>query len=191
MKHIPLIILIALALTGCQSVAPRRVQAGGATAITSMNVDLSDFKNAAGQLTQSILISPALTNFTKKEERAPVLRLGKITNKSDIQIDLGQIAGRINEDLLNSGLVEIVAEDDSSVSASNEDSFTDDNAVNQDNRADFYLEGSIMLLQAANDDIKEKTYTFQLRLNNRSRRTVFQKTVDIAKQGDAGGGFGW
>ncbi len=185
MKQILSIVAISaltLAITGCQSSGPTRIKAGGASAVTTMGVDLLDFKDTAGALTQAILTSPALANFTKRENRAPVLRVGKITNKTDMIIDLGQVSGRINEDLLNSGLVEIVSEDSSSVAESDKDAFMNGVAVNQDDRADFYLEGTIMYLAAKESGVKEKTYSFQLRLNNRKRRTVFQRTQDIAKQ---------
>ena len=112
-------------------------------------------------------------------------------NKTDLSIDLAQVAGRINEDLLNSGLVEIVANDAGAIAASKEDAFMNNKAVNRDDQADFYMEGTINLLTAQYDGVAEKTYTFQIRLNNRQRRTVFQKSIDMAKQGDKSAAIGW
>lgn len=53
------------------------------------------------------------------------------------------------------------------------------------------MEGTINLLTASFEDMREKTYTFQIRLNNRQRRTVFQKTIDMAKQGTKASSVGW
>jgi PBP1b-binding outer membrane lipoprotein LpoB len=156
-----------------------------------MGVDLQDFKNAAGQLTQAMLNNRHIADFEAKNGRMPAVNVGSIINKTDLSIDLAQIAGRINEDLLNSGLVEIVANDAGAVAASKEDAFMNNTAVNTDDRADFYMEGTINMLTASFDDMREKTYTFQIRLNNRQRRTIFQKTIDMAKQGDKASAIGW
>lgn len=183
--------LLGVFLTGCAAQQPRRIVAGGTEAITSMGVDLQDFKNAAGQLTQAMLNNGHIVNFEKKNGRLPVINVGSIINKTDLSIDLAQVSGRINEDLLNSGLVEIVANDAGAIAANKEDAFMNDVAVNRDDAADFYMEGTINLLTAANADLREKNYTFQIRLNNRQRRTVFQKSVDMAKQGGKGSSIGW
>jgi PBP1b-binding outer membrane lipoprotein LpoB len=183
--------LAGLFLTGCAAQQPRRIVAGGNEAITTMGVDLQDFKNAAGQLTQAMLNNRHIADFEAKNGRMPAVNVGSIINKTDLSIDLAQIAGRINEDLLNSGLVEIVANDAGAVAASKEDAFMNNTAVNTDDRADFYMEGTINMLTASFDDMREKTYTFQIRLNNRQRRTIFQKTIDMAKQGDKASAIGW
>lgn len=184
-------VLLGVFLTGCAAQQPRRIVAGGTEAITSMGVDLQDFKNAAGQLTQAMLNNGHIVNFEKKNGRLPVINVGSIINKTDLSIDLAQVSGRINEDLLNSGLVEIVANDAGAIAANKEDAFMNDVAVNRDDAADFYMEGTINLLTASNADLREKNYTFQIRLNNRQRRTVFQKSVDMAKQGGKGSSIGW
>ena len=191
MTTLLLCLCTGLILTGCASQPPRRIVAGGNEALTTMGVDLQDFKNAASQLTQAMLNNRALATFEQQNGRMPVVNVGSIVNKTDLSIDLAQVAGRINEDLLNSGLVEIVANDAGAIAASKEDAFMNNTAVNRDDQADFYMEGTINLLTAQYDGIAEKTYTFQIRLNNRQRRTVFQKSIDMAKQGDKSAAIGW
>lgn len=194
MKHIAIpafCLAFALLMAGCAAQQPRRIVSGGTEAFTTMGVDLQDFKNAAGQLTQAMLSNAQLAKFEQTNGRPPVVNVGAIVNKTDLSIDLAQIAGRINEDLLNSGLVEIVANDAGAIAASKEDAFTKDLKVNTDEHADFYMEGTINLLTASFDGQREKTYTFQIRLNNRQRRTIFQKTIDMTKQGDKASSIGW
>lgn len=188
---LPALCILGLLLAGCAAQQPRRIVSGGNEAFTTMGVDLQDFKNAAGQLTQAMLNNAQIAKFEQANGRLPVVNVGSIVNKTDLSIDLAQIAGRINEDLLNSGLVEIVANDAGAVAASKEDAFMNDAKVNADDRADFYMEGTLNLLTASFDGQREKTYTFQIRLNNRQRRTVFQKTVDMTKQGDKASAVGW
>ncbi len=170
-------------MAGCAS-GPTRIQAGGPTAVTTMGVDLADFKNAAGEMISQMLVHPAIGGFEQVKGRRPLLNVGEIRNNSDISINLGQLAGRINEDLLNSGLVEIMANDAGVVDAVAEDEWASDKKRTSVQRADYLLEGQIMLLTARDGRTREKSYTFQLRLNDtKSRKTVWQRTVDIAKQG--------
>jgi len=181
------LVAVCAILTGCSTV-PTRIQAGGPTAVTTMGVDLADFKNTAGSMVKELLVHPAITTFSQQNGgKLPAINMGKILNKSDINIDMGQIAGRINEDLLNSGTVELVANDAGARDANAQDAFEEDKKNNNAGKADFYLEGEIMVLQAKEGKLREKNYTFQLRLNDRNRRTRWQRSVDVGKQRRAGG----
>lgn len=174
-------------MTGCAT-APTRIQAGGPTAVTTMGVDLADFKNTAGAMVKELLVHPSIATFAQQNGgKLPAINIGKILNKSDINIDMGQIAGRINEDLLNSGTVELVANDAGARDANAQDAFESDRKNNNAGKADFYLEGEIMVLAAKEGRLKEKNYTFQLRLNDRNRRTRWQRSVDVGKQRRTGG----
>jgi len=169
MKSILIIASVAILMSGCGT-SPTRIQAGGQQAITTMGVDLADFRATAGNMVALLLAHPSITRFEAEHGRLPVLDRGKIVNKSDMHLDLMQIAGRIEEDLLNSGQIELIAND----------GFAGDT----NERADFYLEGEIGMLAARDGRLREKTYTFQLRLNNSStRRTVWQRSEDVSKQG--------
>ena len=173
-----------LYLSGCASPSVARIQAGGPTAVTSMGVDLADFKSAAGEMVKELLAHPSITGFKAQHGgRLPALNRGVIVNKSDLNLDMGQLAGRINEDLLNSGLVELIANDAAAVDQQKLDAFEKDVKNDKTGRADFFLEGEIMVLAARDGRLREKTYTFQLRLNDpKTRRTVWQRTVDVSKQ---------
>jgi PBP1b-binding outer membrane lipoprotein LpoB len=174
-------------MTGCAT-APTRIQAGGPTAVTTMGVDLADFKNTAGAMVKELLVHPSIATFAQQNGgKLPAINIGKILNKSDINIDMGQIAGRINEDLLNSGTIELVANDAGARDANAQDAFESDRKNNNAGKADFYLEGEIMVLAGTEGKLKEKNYTFQLRLNDRNRRVKWQRSVDVAKQRRAGG----
>jgi len=164
------------------------IDPGGATAITTMSVDLADFKSTAGAMVKELLVHPAIANFPQQNGgKLPALNIGKIINKSDTIIDMEQIAGRINEDLLNSGTVRLIANDAGARDANAQDAFESDRKNNNAGKADFYLEGVIMVLAAKQGKIREKNYTFQLRLNGRNRDTLWQRTVDVSKQKRAGG----
>ncbi len=173
--------------TGCSTTSVSRIEAGGTKSLVSQNVDLADFKAAASEISQIIVTNPTFANFAATKGRKPVIEVGAIVNKSDILIDLGQIAGRINEDLMNSGIVNVIAQD-AGVKSSNEEerrrqAFESDRSIARAPKPDFRLEGTIMLLTAADGRNREKTYTFQIRVNDVATGfSVLQRTVDVGKQ---------
>ncbi|MDO5462655.1 MAG: hypothetical protein Q4F99_04120 [bacterium] len=177
MKKALFLAMIALStglfVAGCGSTPPKRIQAGGTQALTTMGINIQDFKRVASSLTQAMLNNQNVTGFEAKNGRKPVIAVGSIKKSTTTRIDFAQIEGRINEDLLNSGLVEIVAVDDTSIFVSGGSTLD----------ADFFLEGTITEKTEIYDGVGEKTYTFQLRLNSSNMRTIFQKTEDVAKQG--------
>jgi len=174
-----------LLLAGCLGMrGTTRIQPGGPTAITTMGVDLADFKNAAGDMVREMLVHPDIGGFAQQKGRKPLINVGVIRNNSDVQIDLGQLAGRINEDLLNSGLFEILANDAGVVDETTKRDWEADRKRSSVQASDYLLEGAIMLVSGREKLTREKTYTFQLRLNDSAtRKTVWQKTVDVSKQG--------
>jgi PBP1b-binding outer membrane lipoprotein LpoB len=181
-----LVVTVGL-FVGC-STPPTRIQPGGPTAVTSMGVDLADFKNTAGAMVKELLVHPAIAAFSQQNGgKMPSIITGKIVNKSDINIDIEQIAGRINEDLLNSGTVRLIADDDGAFEANAQDAAASGLRNNTAGKADYFLEGVIMVLVAKEGKTREKNYTFQLRLNDRNRTVRWQRTIDVGKQKRAGG----
>ena len=176
----------AVLMSGCAS-APTRIQAGGTQAVTTMGVDLADFKATAGDLVKELLVHAAITRFEDQNGRQPVIAVGQVINKSDLQLDLEQITGRITEDLLNSGQIELMATHAGARTASARDAFEQDKKTSSDDRADFYLEGTILVKAANEGRTREKNYSFQMVLNDRNLRTRWQRTIDIAKQSSRGG----
>lgn len=171
---------LVVIMAGCAS-SPQRIEAGGTKAVTTMGVDIADFKSTAGAMVKEILVHKRIVEFEDQNDRVPVIEIGSIVNKSDMHIDLAQIAGRINEDLINAGgIVEVIAQDAGAAFSSTKRP-----------KADFLLEGEILVVAARDGRTREKTYTFQLKLNDAKRGTVvWQRTVDVGKQGTSGG-VGW
>ena len=63
--------IIALS-TGCSSTSVNRIQAGGTESLVSQNVDLADFKAAAAEVSQIIIVHPAFAKFEAKNGRMPI-----------------------------------------------------------------------------------------------------------------------
>ena len=177
-----------LLLGGCAGTGPRRIQPGSPEAVTSMGVDLADFKNAAAQMVEQLLVHPAIANFPGENAgQLPVIGVGSITNVSGLNMDMGQIAGRINEDLLNSGRVKLRAADAGAADENAKRDWVNDRKTSSKAVVNYLLEGRIMHLAASQGKKQERTYTFQLRLNDpNDQSTVWQRTVDVSKQGGTG-----
>lgn len=172
-----------LLLGGCKSM-PQRIETGGAGAITTMGLDMADFMNAAQRMTQELLVHPSIAQFEAKNNgRQPRLDVGAIKNVTRDRINIEQVSERVTEVLLDSGQVTVVAHDAGAVQAHKRDSFLSDSKISDAGQADFYLEGVIMEQVAQFGKLQEKTYTFQMRLNDRSRNQVWKRSVDISKQG--------
>jgi penicillin-binding protein activator len=143
-------------------------------------------------MVKEMLVHPDVGGFAQQKGRKPLIDVGVIRNNSDVNVDMGQLAGRINEDLLNSGLVEIMANDAGAVDAAAKNDWANDKKRSSVQAPDYLLEGVIMLVSGRQGNTREKTYTFQLRLNSASsKKTIWQKTVDVAKQGKRAAGGVW
>jgi len=155
-----------------------------------MGINLADITETAGKMVEELLVDPAITRFEAQNGRLPVINIGEFKNNSDQRFDLMQLTRRITSDLRRGGQVEIVSNRSVSTEENTEDNFINDVKVATAARADFYLEGEIGVIQVRAGNTREKTYTFLMELNDRNRRTVWDRFVDISKQ-DTRSGVGW
>lgn len=171
-------------LSGCASTQVRRVETGGAESLTTIGLDMADFMSAAQRMTRELIVHPSITEFAGQNGgRKPRIDVGSILNATRDRINIEQVSERVTEELLNSGQVTLVAHDAGAVQADKRDSFLSDAKINNSAQADYYLEGTIMEQVARADGLKERTFTFQIRLNDRSRNQVWKRSVDITKMG--------
>ena len=183
----------SLLITGCETaMAPRRIDTGGLESLTTLQLDMADLLDATQRITQELLVHPSIAKFQSQNGRPARIDIGAIRNTTRERIKIEQVAERVTEELLNSGQVTVVAHDAGAQKANELDAFLSDAKVTLDNQADYYLEGTISMETAYMGNIEERTYTFQLRMNDRSRNQVWKLSVDITKQGTSDnrrGGF--
>ena len=184
MKHNIVAFLIAGGLLGgCASSTPRVIESGGVESITTMTLDIADLKAAAQRVTGELLTHPSITQFAEEHGRKPRLDVGAIINMTRERFNIRQVSERVTEELLNSGQITLVSHDLGAVQANNLDNFVADTRVNLADQADYYLEGTVLQQSTQQGNRVENTYTFQLRLNDRSRNQVWKRSVDITKAG--------
>ena len=87
--------------SGCNTTpSVKRVEAGGPTSVSTMDLDVKDFKDAAGKMVETLLTSGALDRVTG---RKAIILVGRIVNDSGRMFDTGQITFKITADLNASG----------------------------------------------------------------------------------------
>ncbi len=190
MKHPKIHLLLSsllLLAAGCATTPNvTRVEAGGPTAVTTMGVNVQDFKNAAGQMVSTLLNSGALD---KVSGRKAVILVGKIVNDSGEMFDTDQITFKITTDLMNSGKTQTTttfgknAQDKIAGGVADERRFLQDDK-GQGLLPDFSLSGKILRTDARAGRTREVSYTFQLYLTDTaSGLAVWQNETVVSKQG--------
>ena len=136
-----------LMLTGCETTAPARGP------ITLAGPSLNRLMDVALDATNELLAHDSITAFNAKNNRVPTLEWGPVRNSTRARIQVEQVTGRVEDALINSGLVRVVHPD----------------AV-LTRPPDFFLDGLIMF--------QDDTYSFQLRMNDKNGR-VWGRTLDV------------
>ncbi len=93
---------LALSLVGCGGPETVNVDTENDTGKAVMALDYRDFETAAGEIVQSLLQSGRLS---KDDGSRYVVTTGRILNDTMLHIDTDQLMYKVEEDIMNSGLV--------------------------------------------------------------------------------------
>ncbi|AIY67068.1 penicillin-binding protein activator LpoB [Pseudoalteromonas piratica] len=170
-KHLLATTLITmLALTGC---ANREVVTyGDATEVETVDIGFgsTDLQKVAAEMTDSLLVSPAMSEFSKNGR--PIFFVERIKNKTSEHIDTESITDSISTKLLRSGSVRFV--DMTRVEAAREQltyqqdgGLVDTNsaiAFGQHVGAEYMLYGNLSSIVKFNKDKQDVYYKFTMRL---------------------------
>ncbi len=124
-------------------------------------------------LINECVASPRISQFRAKNNRAPIVKLGKITNNSVEKIDTVIVANKFRSAIINNGVMEFVASDDEVAAIRNERNQQEDyanpaTAAAQGNEtgADYLLQGSIRTLVDEIEGKKTRTYYVNAELHD-------------------------
>lgn len=167
-----LLSIIVLALLGCTTNSERvsRVSA-------DYDIDLSgrwndtDSRLVSTEMTQDLLSRRWIDNFYETNDRKPVLIVGNIRNKSSEHIDVTSFVKDIERELVNSGVMKVVAssEEREGLRDEKEDqqsfaSLDSAKKLAQETGADLMLIGSIITIEDRLDDVKVVYYQVDMEL---------------------------
>lgn len=196
MKRIILVgTILAILLTGCQETV--NIDTANDDGKAVMGLDYRDFNQAATTMIRSLIQSGSLS---KKGGGRYVLTTGRIVNDTMQRIDTDQLMAKIEEELMNSGLVamtsavggkgapdEMVHEMRAIRESGTEDEFAADSlpAKRQLIAPDLSLSGKILQRNIRYDkNIQQVEYYFQLKLTDiTSGLRFWQKEIVIGKRG--------
>ena len=164
---------VGLAITMVAGCAQKSVvRYGDATAVetTDINFGSTDLQKVAGEMTDSLLLSPVVGTLT--QNKRPVMFVERIKNKTSEHIDTESITDSISTKLLRSGKFRFV--DMARVEAAREQiKFQQDGGMVDANQsvqfgkqigAEYMLYGNLSSIVKSNKDKSDVYYKFTIRL---------------------------
>ena len=177
MKKILFSLLIAACvLSAAGATAVKRGGAGDLTPYLSETDCRAICKDIVGQVVQN----PRVEKFEEKNGRPPVVTIGKIKDQTGEFFDTQIIANSLKTAVLNSGVLEFMANSDvrnemRDEVISQQDHAAEDQAkeLDQEDAADYMLTGSVKLMVQNNGKKQERTYIVNIELTDlKTHRTV-------------------
>ncbi|TWX57730.1 penicillin-binding protein activator LpoB [Colwellia hornerae] len=173
MKKLIIATTVGLAITLVTGCAQHSVvRYGDATAVetTDINFGSTDLQKVAGEMTDSLLLSPVVGTLT--QNKRPILFVERLKNKTSEHIDTESITDSISTKLLRSGKFRFV--DMVRVEAAREQiKFQQDSGMVDTNKAvqfgkqvgaEYMLYGNLSSIVKSNKDKSDVYYKFTLRL---------------------------
>ena len=168
MKKISLIFaaLSALFLISCGSTKVDRYEADSDVKDLSGYWNENDIKQVCDELITDCISSPRVAGFNAKNGRDPVAIIGKISNKSSEHIDTAMVAKRFQTAIINSGVMEFVADSEQRQALREEKADQAENAydtaksIGNETAADFMVQGTV--LSHVDEEGRESVRSYQV-----------------------------
>jgi len=177
MKKLIVSVLLAMSVIGLASA--KAVKRGGAGDLTPY-LSETDSRAICKDIVAQVIKNPRIEKFEEKIGRAPVVTIGKIKDQTGEFFDTQIIANSLKTAVLNSGVLEFMANSDvrnemRDEVISQQDHAAEDQAkeLDQEDAADFMLTGSVKLMVQNNGKKQERTYIVNIELTDlKTHRTV-------------------
>ena len=176
MRKMGLICFITLSVLSLTFAKTKR----GANADLTVYLNSSDADEICKDVVAQIISSPRIVRFSEKNNRDPVVTIGKIRDETGEFFDTQVIANSLKTAVLKSGVLEFMANKDirddmrnevvEQLEHSNEDKAK---ALDNEDAADYMLTGSVKLMIQNSGKIQERTYIVNVELTDlQTHRTV-------------------
>lgn len=186
MKKIIICLLAAAALVNVSFA--KAVKRGGAGDLTPY-LSESDSRVICKDIVDQVINHPRVQKFEEKNDRPPVVSIGKIKDETGEFFDTQIIANSLKTAILNSGVLEFMANKDIRDEMRDEVIMQQDHsaedqakALDQEDAADYMLTGSVKLMVQNNGKKQERTYIVNIELTDlQTHRTVamFEPSEEI------------
>ena len=177
MKKIILCFLAATAF--CSLSFAKAVKRGGAGDLTPY-LSETDSREICKDIVDQVIKHPRVQKFEEKNDRPPVVTIGKIKDETGEFFDTQIIANSLKTAILNSGVLEFMANADIREAMRDEVIMQQDHsaedkalALDEEDAADYMLTGSVKLMVQNNGKKQERTYIVNIELTDlKTHRTV-------------------
>jgi len=183
---------LPLGLTGCGD--DKTVDRTDPNAVRDLsgNWNATDSNQLANKIIADVVNAPWITNFQTKNNRNPVIKVGKVVNRSSEEINTNIFTNDIRRALLNTGKVDVVASTSEDAQARDERHDQDVNASAetrkesfQETGTDYLLEGAIEVQNDQSGNEQQKFYAADLNLTDvKTQRLIWEGGNKIAKDID-------
>lgn len=176
MKNIIVIFSIAVLtiLSSCATVKVSRVDSESIVDLSGYWND-NDVRLVCKDLIDKCLSSPRIASFETKNNRLPVIMVGRFKNDSTEHIDTSIITEKMSDAIINSGLADFVADKVSREELreerkdQNKSGYTSEDTIKNlsgETGADFILQGSVKTIVDKVDNKTVRTYYVSVQLIN-------------------------
>lgn len=186
-----LTIAISIMLSSCATVKVSRVSSDTAIDLSGYWND-TDVRLVCEDLISKCLSSPRIANFATKNNRLPVIMIGRFKNDSTEHIDTSIITEKMSDAIINSGVAEFVADrvEREELRQERKDQniggYTSEETVkNMSNEtgADFMLKGSVKTIVEKVENKTVRSYFVYVQLINLETNIVmFKASNDSIKK---------
>ncbi len=184
-KYVAAFLFLCAALC---SISAKAVKRGGDADLTPY-LNESDCRVVCKDIVAQIIQSPRIAKFEEKNDRPPVVSIGKIKDETGEFFDTQIIANSLKTAVLNSGVMEFMANKDVRDELREEvieqqDHSAEDLAkeLDEEDAADYMLTGSVKLMVQNNGKKQERTYIVNIEVTDlKTHRTVgmFEPTEEV------------
>ena len=190
MKKVALILaaLTAVTLISCGSTQVDRYEAGADVKDLSGYWNENDIKMVCEELISGCIASPRVSGFKAANGRDPIAIVGKVSNKSSEHIDTAMVAKRFQTAIINSGVMEFVADSEQRLELRAEKNDQAENAyetaksIGNEQAADFMLQGTVH--SHVDQEGRESVRTYQVDaqlIDIESNKILWQGEKTISK----------
>ncbi|MBR5966213.1 MAG: hypothetical protein IK015_08895 [Treponema sp.] len=177
MKKLIVSVLLAMSVIGLASA--KAVKRGGAGDLTPY-LSETDCRAICKDIVGQVIKNPRVERFEDKNGRAPVVTIGKIKDETGEFFDTQIIANSLKTAVLNSGVLEFMANKDirnemrdEVIDQQNHAAEDQAKELDQEDAADYMLTGSVKLMVQNNGKKQERTYIVNIELTDlKTHRTV-------------------
>jgi len=179
-------VAISVILSSCATVKVNRVESEFVVDLSGYWND-SDVRIVCKDLIDKCLSSPRIAGFEVKNNRLPVIMVGRFKNDSTEHIDTSIITEKMSDAIINSGLADFVADKTAREELreerkdQNKAGYTSEETIKNlsgETGADFILQGSVKTIVDKVDNKTVRTYYVSVQLINLETNIVIFKGLN-------------